>query len=144
MSARKWVPTVLRARQAQEDLVAQRVALARRDAGLALSQLGEHTARLANMVTASSRTALEFQAEVARQQAAAATVAAAANRLMFAEARLATGVGELTEAARARRSVEKLSERDEQDRLSTATSAAQREQDEVSISRHNAERRAAG
>ena len=36
MSARNWLPTVLRARQAQEDLVAQRVALARRDAGLAL------------------------------------------------------------------------------------------------------------
>nr|MDQ2958603.1 hypothetical protein [Actinomycetota bacterium] len=83
MSARNWLPTVLRARQAQEDLVAQRVAVARRDARVAAGQLAEHHARVSAMTSPASRSAAEFQAEVASQQAAAATLAAAANRVLF-------------------------------------------------------------
>jgi flagellar export protein FliJ len=142
MSNRNWLPTVLRARQAQEDLVAQRVAVARRDAGLAAVQLTEHTARVAAMSRPASMSGAQFQAQVTGQQAAAATLAAAANRLQFAEARVVTGLTELTNAARARRTVEKLHERDEELRVTTALSNAQREQDEVSISRHGALQRA--
>lgn len=136
--SRGWLPTVLRARQAQEDLVAQRVAVARRDAGLAAVQLAEHTERVAAMSRPASMSGAQFQAVVAGQQAAAATLAAAANRVRFAEARVVTGLTELTSAARARRTVEKLHERDEELRITTALSTAQREQDEVSISRHGA------
>lgn len=141
MSIRNWLPTVLRARQAQEDLAAQQVAVARRDASAAAIQLARHAARVATMASPASRTVSEFQAEVAGQQAAAASHAAAANRLLFAEARVSSGLGELTEAARARRTVERLHERDEESRIVAALGAAQLEQDEVSISRHGAEQR---
>jgi flagellar FliJ protein len=144
MSARNWLPTVLRARHAQEDVAARRVAVARRDAGLAIAQLDEQVARVAAMGQPVGGTVAQFQAEAAGQQAAAATLAASANRVMFAEARVATGLRELTEAATARRTVEKLHERDEENRVRSANDVAQREQDEVSISRHGAERRAAG
>lgn len=149
MSARNWLPTVLRARQAQEDQVAQRVAVARRDATCAADQLAEHSVRLAAMSHSTSQSASEFQAEVAGQQAAAATVAAAANRVAFAEARVLSGLRDLTEAARSRRTVERLSEREQEMAVAAANGAAQREQDEVSISRHNrnadgARHRAAG
>ncbi len=142
MSVRNWLPTVLRARRAQEDLVAQQVAVARRAAGTAGLALAAHSARVAAMAVPASGTAAEFQAEAASQQAAAASLAAATNRLLFAQARVASSLGELTEAARARRTVERLHERDEQTRISAANGAAQREQDEVSISRHSAESRA--
>lgn len=144
MGVRDWVPTVLRARQAQEDQAAQRVAIARRDAGTAAAQLAEQATRVAGISNPASRTGAQFQAEIAGQQAAVASLAAAANRLLFAEARVASGVTELTEAARSRRSVEKLHERAEEARVRTANGVAQREQDEVSISRHGAARRAAG
>ncbi|MGI8666937.1 MAG: hypothetical protein ACR2N4_13035 [Jatrophihabitans sp.] len=144
MSARNWLPTVLRARQAQEDLVAQRVAVARRDAGLAGAQHAAQAARVSALTSSPSGTGAQFQAEATSQLAAAATLAAAANRVLFAEARVSTGLGELTAAARSRRTVERLHERDQQARTSAALSAAQREQDEVSISRHGAEERAAG
>jgi hypothetical protein len=144
MSARNWLPTVLRARQAQEDLVTQRVAMARREAVLAVAQRDEHAARVAALAQPAGGTVAQFQAEVAGQQAAVATLAASANRVRFAEARVSTGLRELTQAATARRTVEKLHERDEENRVRSAHEVAQREQDEVSISRHGAERRAAG
>ena len=144
MSARNWLPTVLRARSAQEDMAARRVALARRDASLAAAQRDEQQARVAALGRPEAGNVAQFQAELASQQQAAATLAASANRLMFAESRVATGLRELTEAATARRTVEKLHERDQEQQLRSANDSAQREQDEVSISRHAAERRGAG
>lgn len=144
MSARDWLPTVLRARSAQEDLAARRVALARRDASLATAQRDSEQARVAALGRPATGNVAQFQAELAGQQQAAASLAASANRVMFAESRVASGLRELTDAATARRTVEKLYERDQEQQLRSATDSAQREQDEVSISRHAAARRAAG
>ncbi|HJQ03159.1 MAG TPA: hypothetical protein VJ851_16300 [Jatrophihabitans sp.] len=144
MSARNWLPTVLRARQAQEDLAARQVALARREASLAIAQHDAQQARVVALGRPAAGTVAQFQAELVGQQQAAATLAASANRVMFAEGRVATGLHDLTDAATARRAVEKLHERDEENRLRTANDVAQREQDEVSISRHAADRKAAG
>jgi flagellar export protein FliJ len=138
MSARSWIPTVVRARQAQEDLVAQRVAVARRDAGRAAHEHAEHAARVAAMTSPRSQSVPDFHASLAVQQAAAATLAAAKNRVLFAEGRVTSETAELTVAARSRRTVEKLQERDQAEQLSTAASAAQRELDEVAISLHRA------
>jgi flagellar FliJ protein len=144
MSTRNWLPTVLRARGAQEDMAARRVALARRDANLATAERDAQQARVAGLGRPATGNVAQFQAELAGQQQAAATLAASANRVMFAEGRVAAGLRELTDAATARRTVEKLHERDQEQQLRSAQDSAQREQDEVSISRHAADRRAVG
>ncbi|MFL6160957.1 MAG: hypothetical protein ACJ74U_01895 [Jatrophihabitantaceae bacterium] len=136
MSPRRWLPTVLRARQAQEDLLVRQVAAARRDAELAAGQLVEQADRVAALSMPPTATVAEFQAEIVGQQAAIASLAAASNRVQFADARLAGQLGQLTEAAKSRRSVEKMHERIQQDLVTQALSIAQREQDDVSIARH--------
>lgn len=143
MSGRDWIPTVLRARQAQEDLVAQGLASARRDAGVAADQHAEQAARVAAMVLPESQTVPAFHASLAAQQAAVATLAAARNRVLFAESRVAGKVAELTAAARSRRTVEKLHERQQEEQAGVAAEVAQRELDEVAIGRHGARLRRA-
>lgn len=143
MSRRDWIPTVLRARQAQEDLVAQGLAVARRDAGQAADQHAEQLARVAAMVPPTCQSVPAFHASLAVQEAAAATLAAARNRMLFAESRVAGKMAELTAAARSRRTVEKLQERHQDEQASAASELAQRELDEVSISRHGAQQRKA-
>jgi hypothetical protein len=143
MSRRDWIPTVLRARQAQEDLVAQGLAVARRDAGQAADQHAEQLARVAAMVAPTSQSVPAFHASLAAQEAAAATLAAARNRMLFAESRVAGKMAELTAAARSRRTVEKLQERQQDEQASAASELAQRELDEVSIGRHGAQQRKA-
>jgi flagellar FliJ-like protein len=138
MSPRSWIPTVLRARQAQEDLVAQQVAIARRDAGQAAHEHAAHAARVAGMSSPPSQSVPAFHASLAAHQAAAATLAAARNRVLFAESRVSSAMTDLTAAARSRRTVEKLHEREEAEQASTASGRAQRELDEVSVSRHGA------
>ncbi len=135
MTARRWLPTVLRARQAAEDLAAQQVAAARRDAEQAAGQLAVQQGRLAGMALPESATVTEFHAEVAGQQAALASFAAASNRVQFADARLAGQLSQLTEAARSRRTVEKMQERIETTLATQALSLAQREQDDVTLAR---------
>jgi flagellar biosynthesis chaperone FliJ len=135
MSTRRWLPTVLRARQAAEDLAAQQVAAARRDAELAAGQLAAQQSRLAGMALPESATVVEFHAEVAGQQAALASLSAASNRVQFADARLAGHLSQLTEAARSRRTVEKMQERIETSLAAQALSLAQREQDDVTLAR---------
>jgi len=141
MSARSWIPTVLRARLAQEDQIAQRLAVAHRDADRATDQHAEHAARIAAMQSPQVQSMPDFHASLATHQAAAATLAAARNRMLFAEARVNSTMSELTTAARSRRTVEKLHERHQDELASTASGIAQRELDEVSISRHGAQRR---
>ena len=143
MTGRDWIPTVLRARQAQEDLVAQGLAVARRDAGRAAEQHAEHAARVAAMVLPETQTVPAFHASLAAHQAAAATLTAARNRMLFAESRVTGKMAELTAAARSRRTVEKLHERHQDEQASTASESAQRELDEVSIGRHAARARKA-
>ena len=136
MTARRWLPTVLRARQAQEDLAAQQVAAARRDAELAAGQLAVQQRRVAGLAMPETGSVAEFHAEVAGQQAALASLAAASNRVQFADARLAGQLSELTEAAKSRRTVEKMQERIENSQARQALSVAQREQDDVTLARH--------
>ena len=137
MSAQRgWLPVVLRARQAQEDQVAQRVALARRDVQVALDQHAAHADRVAAMPVAFSQSAAAFQASEHTRNSAAATLAAAGHRVTFAQTRVDTGVRDLTDAARSRRSVEKLHERDVELRAADELARAQKESDEVAISRH--------
>lgn len=133
-----WVPTVLRARQAQEDVLAQGLATARRDAGRAADEHAEQLARVEGMAVPHSQTVRAFHATLSAQQAAVASLAAARNRMLFAESRVAGKVDELAVAARSRRTVEKLHERLLDEQASAASVVAQRELDEVSIGRHAA------
>jgi outer membrane PBP1 activator LpoA protein len=133
-----WVPTVLRARQAQEDVLAQVLASARRDADRATDEHAEQLARVEEMAVPHSQTVRAFHATLAAQQAAVASLAAARNRVLFAEHRVAGKVTELTAAARARRTVEKLHERLLDEEATAASAVTQRELDEVSIGRHGA------
>ncbi|HTZ45326.1 MAG TPA: hypothetical protein VMB79_15810 [Jatrophihabitans sp.] len=141
MTAQRWLPTVIRARQAAEDLRAQQVAAARRDAEQAADRLAEQDARIGGLAAPETATVTEFQAEMAAQQAALASLAAARHRVQFADARLAAQLAELTEAARSRRTVEKMQERIENTLAAQARTAAQREQDDLTIARFG---RAAG
>jgi hypothetical protein len=138
-----WIPTVLRARQAQEDLLAQGLAVARRDAGRAADQHAEQLARVDALAMPESLSVPAFHATLAAQQAAVATLAAARNRVVFADARVAGTMAELTAAARSRRTVEKLQERHLDEQATLASGLAQRELDEVSIGRHGARLREA-
>jgi hypothetical protein len=138
-----WIPTVLRARQAQEDLLAQGLAVARRDAGRAADQHAEQLARVDALAMPESLSVLAFHATLASQQAAVATLSAARNRVLFAESRVAGTMVELAAAARSRRTVEKLQERHLDEQATAAAELAQRELDEVSISRHGAKLREA-
>jgi flagellar FliJ protein len=133
---RRWLPTVLRARQAQEDLAAQQVAAARRDLELAAGQLAAQQDRMAGLALPQTTTAAGFRAEIAGQQAALASLAAAGNRVQFADARLAGQLSQLTEAAKSRRTVEKIQERIVDTEARQALSFAQREQDDATIARH--------
>jgi hypothetical protein len=142
MTPPRWLPTVLRARQAQEHVIAAQVAAARRDADLAAAQLAAQLARVDELAMPATATPAEFHAEIAGQQAAVASLAAAGHRMHFADARLAGQLSDLTQAAKSRRSVEKMQERIQDALVATAQSAAQREHDEIAIGRHA--RRAAG
>src|SRR5438046_2545369 len=70
-----WIPTVLRARQAQEDVVAQGLAVARRDADRAADQHAEQSARVDEMAVPHSQTVRAFHATLSAQQAAVASLA---------------------------------------------------------------------
>ena len=95
---RQWLPVVLRARQAQEDLVAQQVAVARRDVQVAVDQHAAHADRVAALPIAFSQSAAAFQASEQTRNSAAATLAAAGHRVTFAQTRVDTGVRDLTAA----------------------------------------------
>lgn len=136
MSPRRWLPTVIRARQAQEDLQAQQVAAARRDVERAADLLSAQTERMDELALPANLTVAQFHAEIANQQANMASLAAAQHRVEFADARLRSQLATLTEAARSRRTVEKLQERLDDERAATALAVSQREQDEVAIGRH--------
>jgi len=143
MSTRRWLDTVLRARQAQEDVAAQTLAAAHRDAREAIEWHEAETERVESMTAPDHSTRQAFQAAAAARHAAAATLAAAAHRVEFAETRVAADAHELAEAARARRTVEKLDERETAARNSALGQAAQRDLDEIATTRHAAAKKAA-
>jgi 1-aminocyclopropane-1-carboxylate deaminase/D-cysteine desulfhydrase-like pyridoxal-dependent ACC family enzyme len=127
---------MLRARAATEDAAAQRLAVARRDEEAALQEVDRESERLDAMsVATSSHDAPAFLAAAAAHSAAAATYAAAFHRSQFAAQRVVIGVQDLNLAAQQRRTVEKLAERIAEETQRTELSAAQRELDDVTITR---------
>lgn len=143
MNLRHWVSTVLRARQAQEDVAAQQLAGARRDAALAVDRLDAVSERVQAMSQDERQGMVAFQASAAARHAAAASLAAASHGVRFAQGRVSTDAAGLTDAARARRTIEKLHENDIAARLAVQAAAGQRDLDEVSITRHGAASRQA-
>jgi flagellar protein FliJ len=143
MTTRRWLGTVLRARQAQEDVAVQNLADARRSATLAARRLARESGRIAALPHVDSESVQAFHASTAARQAAAATLSAARHRLVFAQDRVTVGEGALTDAARARRTVEKMHERDIAVGIATEAAVSQRELDEIGISRYGAARKAA-
>jgi hypothetical protein len=140
MSTKRWIPTMLRARSAAEDAAAQRLATARRDRDTALDAARSEDERLERMSTIGDETSQAFLAAAATRGAAAATHAAATYRAQFAERRVLTGVQELNLAAQQRRTVEKLTERLATEVHSNELAIAQRELDDVAITRFGRDR----
>jgi flagellar protein FliJ len=130
--SRAWVSTLLRARQAQEDVARGRLADAHRDAQEARARLFVESDRLESMSSAhGSASSLAFLAAASAQQAAAATWFAARHAHATAEDQVAARSGALTSAAQDRRGVEKLAERDAETARARASLAQQKELDEV-------------
>lgn len=132
----RWLPTLVRARQAREDAASQQVAQQRRDvadAAAAAAALSERLDALEQPATAGTSA---FLAAAAIRDAAASTHSAAVQRIGFAEQRLAAGISFLAEAARSRRTVEKLAERIAAAQYANELAAYQRELDDLSITRH--------
>lgn len=131
----RWLPTLVRARQAREDAVSQQVAQQRlqlSEATAAAAVLRERLDALEQPETSGTRA---FLAAAALRDAAASTHSAAVQRIGFAEQRLATGMAALAEAARSRRTVEKLGERIAAAQYANELAAYQRELDDLSIIR---------
>jgi flagellar protein FliJ len=111
MNRRFRLAGVLRARQAQEDAARGEVLRARRGATQAADMTRARDHSLANHRMPSEDTSHAVIAALTARQAMAAALAAARQLQALAERRLTEQTGELTEAARRRRSVEKLAER---------------------------------
>jgi flagellar protein FliJ len=130
--SRAWVSTLLRARQAQEDVARGRLADAHRHAQQAHARLLVEGDRLESMSAEhGSASALAFIAAASAQQSAAATWFAARHAHASAEDQLALRSSALTAAAQERRGVEKLAERDAAEARTRAGVAQQKELDEV-------------
>ncbi|WP_127783024.1 flagellar FliJ family protein [Rhodococcus sp. X156] len=142
MSGRRWLGTMIRARQAEEDVAVQNLADARRTATLAAQRLAREAGRVDALAQPDSESVRAFHASAAARQAAAATLSAARHRLLTAQDRVGCAETELTAAARARRTVEKMHERDAAASTRAALTAAQQELDEIGISRHTARQEA--
>ena len=103
--------SVLRARQAQEDTVRGEVLRARVGAAHAAHATDARDRSLLEHRIPDADTSHALIAALTARQAMAASLAAARQLQALAELRVAEHTGELTEAARRRRSVEKLAER---------------------------------
>ncbi len=141
MTTRRWVPTMLRARQAAEDAAALEVAQAHRQLSQARTDALAQDERMDQLGTPDTASAQAFLAATAARHAAAATHAAAHHRAAFAENRVTTGVAALGAAAQARRTVEKLAEREAGENFKAMLATGVRDLDEAAASGF---RRAAG
>jgi flagellar protein FliJ len=103
--------SVLRARQAQEDAARGDVVRARHAAAQAAEAAAAKDRDLANHQIPSEDTARAMVAALTARQAMAASLAMARQLAGAAEDRVAQETEELTEAAKRRRTVEKLAER---------------------------------
>ncbi|UQX87954.1 hypothetical protein M6D93_16855 [Jatrophihabitans telluris] len=138
MTTRRWLPVMVRAREAAEDAAAQRLAQARREAASAITAERAESSRLDGMTALESSSVQGFLAHEAARTAAAATYSATLQRVGFAQERVGQQVTELSAAARARRTVEKLSERVAAEAKAEGLARAQREADDTGASRFTA------
>jgi hypothetical protein len=133
----KWLTSLVRARQLQEDNAKAQLATAQRIAHSAHARVRYDAERLDSLVAADAQpSAPAFVAAAVALQAAAATHAAASRAAVRAteEAELQRDV--LRGAARARRTAEELQERQEAVERARLAHAAQLELDEVAARVH--------
>jgi flagellar biosynthesis chaperone FliJ len=135
MSARDWLPTMIKARKAAENAAAIAVAQARRELEQAADNAQQRRARLDSLTPPASCGIGAFMAAAAIGDAAAASHAAAVHRVDFATTRLQSSVGELTLAAQRHESVQKFGERLDAEAATARLAHAQRELDDITVSR---------
>src|SRR5437660_12608336 len=123
--------SVLRARQAQEDAARGEVLRARQVAAQAAATPEARDQNLTGHQMPNADTARALVAALTARQAMAASLAVAQQLAVAAEAKVAEQAGELTEAARRRRTVEKLAERHAEQSRRRDQHADQRTLDEL-------------
>jgi flagellar biosynthesis chaperone FliJ len=123
--------SVLRARQAQEDTARGEVLRARVGAAQAAHAADARDHSLVEHRVPNADTSHAVIAALTARQAMAASLAVARQLQALAELRVVEHTGELTEAARRRRSVEKLAERHADQRRRHDQHADQRTLDEL-------------
>jgi flagellar biosynthesis chaperone FliJ len=129
---RRWLSSLVRARQVQEDLARERFAHAQRHANGTLAQTQVEDARVTSMLEGDlAGSAGAFLAAVSARQSAAATLAAAHQTHALAQDQAQLRRSTLTEAAQNRLSAEKLAERDATELRRAANATLQRELDEI-------------
>jgi hypothetical protein len=128
----KWMGTLVRARQSQEDLARQRHANARRAAERARLRAGGEAARIDVLQESpTAEDAAAFVASLVARQAAAATHAWALGQAEHADRWAEVRAGDMTAAAVRRRIAEELHDRALQADARAAAEHAQRELDEA-------------
>jgi len=131
MTRRFRLASVLRARQAQEDAARGEVLRARRGAAQAADAAETRDRNLAGHQMPSEDNARAVVAALTARGAMAASLAAARQLHAAADAHVADRSGELTEAAKRRRTVEKLAERHAEQRRRRDQHADQSALDEL-------------
>lgn len=135
--SKHWLSGLLRARQLQEDSAKQRLAGAQRESQHARGRVRYHVERIESLVAADAvDSAPAFTAAAAALQAAAATHSAAVRAVDDADQFVSLRHGELTAAARARRTVEEMHEQHLAEIRARHAAAAMREMDEVAARVH--------
>ena len=135
--SRKWINSLLRARQAQEDIARERLAHARLHAQDARLRVRAEDRRVEAMLEERSpASARAFVAAVSARQAAAATLSEARQSQAMADDQVVTRTTSVVSAARDRRSIEKLAERDAADLHTRTIGALQKELDDIGVRRH--------
>jgi hypothetical protein len=133
----KWLTSLVRARQIQEDGAKRQLATAERVARTARARVRYDADRLDSLVAADAQdSASAFVAAAVALQAAAATHSAATRAADRAGSEVVTQRDVLGDAARARRSAEELHERQVAVEHARLAAIAQRELDEVAARVH--------
>lgn len=129
---RKWMSTLVRARQSQEDFARQRHANARRAAERARVRADAEGLRIDGLQSEPvAGDSVAFVAALVARQAAAATHAWALGQAEHADRWETVRAQDMTTAAIRRRTAEELHERARQDEARAAAAAAQREIDQL-------------
>jgi hypothetical protein len=136
MSA-KWLNSLMRARQLQEDAAKQRLASAQRNVARANGRVKYDAERLDSLIAADAEDqASAFVAAAVARQAAAATHSASIRYAAQAEQDASVRRDELGDAARARLTAEELNERHVAAERHRMALAAQRDLDEIAARMH--------